>query len=94
MGLGLPQAPTLAEIVVLLKHAAFAAGSGLARALELLAPIGKVAAAFARALGTVLGALAPAAHVATAICLVSMALVTIAVLGRDWMHPLARKEIE
>ena len=90
----LPQAPSLVEIAILAKQAIVAAGSGVARVFGLLAPLGKVVASFARALGIVLQAVAPAAHAATAICLASMAIVTLSVLGRDWMRPLARKEIE
>jgi hypothetical protein len=98
VALALPQGPSVAEVAILAKHAVLALGSGISRALALVAPIGKIVAAFARVLadvGVVLQALAPAAQVATAICLASMALVTVTVLGRDWMRPsLARKEIE
>lgn len=98
VGLAFPQAPSLAELVILAKHAVVALGSGIARVFTLLAPLGKLLAVFARmvaGLGVVLQALAPAAQVATAICLASMTLVTVTVLGRDWMRPsLARKEIE
>jgi hypothetical protein len=98
VALALPQGPSLAEVAILAKHAVVALGLGISRALALVAPLGKIVAAFAGVLadvGVVLQALAPAAQVATAICLASMALVTVTVLGRDWMRPsLARKEIE
>jgi len=94
MSVLLPRAPSLGEITILAKDVIVAAGSGLVRMLGLLAPLASAVATFVRPLGVLLAAVAPAAQVATAICLVSMALVTVAVLGRDWMRPLARKEIE
>jgi hypothetical protein len=97
LGVTVSAGPSATEIALFAKQVLVAAGSAASRALSLAAPVGRAFAFVARIAGSVAGPLqaaAPAAQVAAAICLVSMALVTATVVARDFARtPLTRKEI-